>query len=44
MINTLLAFIRKLMMHQKNWFAMRRFSFQAYRIIFFKQVLKMYQC
>ena len=27
-------------MDQKNWLAMRRLSFQAYRIVFFKQVLK----
>ena len=27
-------------MDQKNWLAMRRVSFEAYCIIFFKQVLK----
>ena len=27
-------------MDQKNWLAMRRVSFDAYSIIFFKQVLK----
>ena len=31
---------KKKMMHQKNWLAMHRLSFQAYCIIFFKQVLK----
>ena len=39
-INTLLAFTRKTMMDQKNWLAMRRLSFQACCIIFFKQALK----
>ena len=40
MINTLLAFTRKTTMGQKNWLAMRRLSFHAYCIVFFKQVVK----
>ena len=38
--NMLLEFTIKTMMNQKNWLAMHRLSFQAYCIIFFKQVLK----
>ena len=38
--NMLLEFTIKAMMNQKNWLAMHQLSFQAYCIIFFKQVLK----